>query len=563
MQTGREEALADDYYLANFHRLAGFVCSTYSDILSPEERQWYKALQAASEPAQRLYIRLLTRKGSVFRLDRLRYPEICDLNSAAAELAARGLADVSPPADLAELVATYTKPELLRLLKDTGSGTRTLKSSLSRVELVQQLLGRDEPIRQQYTRILQQADRWISLWGYPYWTVFRLGFFGNLYQDSSEFVLTDLGTVHYENYTLDKNARAFGNRSQLDRHLRYFECEALIDTIDMKNVGQLIELVECLPETLEHDEHLRRRVDRFRNRVARQLERLQEVPSALALYEQSMHPPARERRVRLHLQLGECDRADRLLQVMESQPFNDAECQVAERLRRQVDKVRGVKSTRYRHFRPQSSRLVLRASGSRVELAAQQFYARFGSCFFTENTLVNAVLGLFIWDIIFHPVPGVFYNPFQAAPADFHQPSFSERRRDLLAGRLTELHDPLRFSARVMNNFSEHRGKANPLVRWGRMTNELMALAIGQIPAAHWEVMFQRILRDTRENTSGFPDLVLFREMGEYELIEIKGPGDTLQQNQLRWMRCFNDHGIPCRVVNVRWSHDSGPDCAS
>ncbi len=67
MKTGRPEALADNYYLANFHRLAGFVAETYRDILTPAERRWYGSLKGSSESAQRLYIRLLTRKGSVFR----------------------------------------------------------------------------------------------------------------------------------------------------------------------------------------------------------------------------------------------------------------------------------------------------------------------------------------------------------------------------------------------------------------------------------------------------------------------------------------------------------------
>ncbi|NQZ10656.1 MAG: VRR-NUC domain-containing protein, partial [Algicola sp.] len=41
---------------------------------------------------------------------------------------------------------------------------------------------------------------------------------------------------------------------------------------------------------------------------------------------------------------------------------------------------------------------------------------------------------------------------------------------------------------------------------------------------------------------------------GGYELVEVKGPGDRLQKNQLRWMQYFHQQGIRHRVVHVRWS---------
>jgi len=51
------------------------------------------------------------------------------------------------------------------------------------------------------------------------------------------------------------------------------------------------------------------------------------------------------------------------------------------------------------------------------------------------------------------------------------------------------------------------------------------------------------------------PDLILFPDTASgYELIEVKGPGDTLQNNQKRWMRYFAEWGIPFTVVNIEWS---------
>ena len=42
-----------------------------------------------------------------------------------------------------------------------------------------------------------------------------------------------------------------------------------------------------------------------------------------------------------------------------------------------------------------------------------------------------------------------------------------------------------------------------------------------------------------------------------YRLIEVKGPGDRLQDNQIRWLTFCVSHGIPVAVCHVRWSGGS------
>ena len=61
------------------------------------------------------------------------------------------------------------------------------------------------------------------------------------------------------------------------------------------------------------------------------------------------------------------------------------------------------------------------------------------------------------------------------------------------------------------------------------------------------------VISDLRNNSSGFPDLVHFPAVGGYRLIEVKGPGDSLQKNQQRWMQYFHQHGIPHQLARVTW----------
>ena len=549
MESAQPIELPGDYYLSNFHALAGFVYKTYLDILKTAELNWYTSFQRCDEPAQRLYVRLLTRKASVFRLSRLRYPEIVSLQSAAKRLAEAELGDVAPPKSLQALMSAYTKPELLILL-ELGA----LKSK-SRVDLIEAIMCSKESDQEQYRHILQTADQWITVKGHSYWNLYNLCFFGNLYQDSSEFVLRDLGSVTYESYDIAPNCRVFKSRSQIDSHMKYFECTALLDTINRTSIEQHKDILQELPDGIPGDSQLNRRLDRLRNRIARQLERLGDSSAALALFKQSQRPPARERSVRILLGDGQLDQASLIINDMMANPVGESESQVALRLHKLWAKNSGNPLKPEKRFRPETTTLTLTQTEQRVEFSTRKFYSTKGVCFYTENQLVNAVLGLFIWDIIFYPTAGVFYNPFQYAPSDFYDPEFKKSRGSLITKRFSDLDEPQRFYARVVENFAIHSGKANPLVRWSGISIELLTIALDRIPVTHWRVMFNRILNDPRENMAGFPDLILFRDDDlHYEFIEVKGPGDTIQQNQLRWMQYFSEFEIPCRVVNVRWA---------
>jgi hypothetical protein len=93
----------------------------------------------------------------------------------------------------------------------------------------------------------------------------------------------------------------------------------------------------------------------------------------------------------------------------------------------------------------------------------------------------------------------------------------------------------------------------NPLVNWQYLDLDLIELALERIDYRHWRAVFSRILGDLRNNRSGFPDLVHFPPGDGYCLIEVKGPGDSLQNNQQRWMQYFHEHGIPHCLARVTW----------
>ncbi len=546
--------LPENYYLSNFEALTSFVKRTYQKLLTAEELAWCETVHSLPEPARRLYIRLLSRRGNTFRLGKLKYPEIANLDEAAQQLAQAQLAHTEPPAELAVLLHLVTRPELMKLPE-----LEPLKG-LSRAQLDDHLLTLESP---DVHRQLASMDQWITLEAGDIFEMYVMCYFGNRYQDLSEFVVRDLGHLTYETYIIDENTRAFQTREHIDAHWRYFQCQACLEQIDVTDADALLTLNALLPSVYDNDElkqdvHLVRRVGRFRNQVARQLERLQLPTQALTVYQQTHLPPSRERQVRLLLTLEQDAKALSIVTDMLSAPLDDSEARFAERQTPIIKKRLGQRVGRTKPFRPTTTKLTLQTTSDntnhRVEWRALQYYRQSGRCYYSENSLVRGVLGLFIWDLMFAPVDGAFHHPFQAGPSDLMEPEFTTRRQHLFEARWQELDEPLRFAARVWQHWEDKRGLSNALVHWQALSEELLSDALIRIPTAHWRALFNRLLADLRHNGKGLPDLVLFPHDEGYEFIEIKGPGDALQQHQRRWMQYFTRHHIPHRVVNVRYT---------
>ncbi|MDQ8034132.1 MAG: VRR-NUC domain-containing protein, partial [Bordetella sp.] len=192
---------------------------------------------------------------------------------------------------------------------------------------------------------------------------------------------------------------------------------------------------------------------------------------------------------------------------------------------------------------------------SRVEWVARDHLgADDAPVHYVENGLINSLFGLLCWEAIFHPVAGAFFHPFQRGPADLHEAGFRARRAAAFDDCLGALRDGS-HRARILARFDEKQGVQSPFVFWGMLRRELLEQALACIAPAHLALWFARLLDDLKTNRSGLPDLVRFWPgEGRYELIEVKGPGDRLQDNQLRWLAYAAEHGLPVRVCHVRWA---------
>ena len=539
------------YYRDNFHKLLDTVEDQYADLLVPAEKAFLQAYRTVGFDAQCLYVRLISRVGPWFRESRLQYPELGVIASAVDDLLGCGLAQQADGLSLEDLAGLCTVAELTDRYGLRAADKASLLQQIGEIEgdeqaILHALLAADD------ARVIAPVQTGIV-------AILQLLFFGNRRQGLTDFVLSDLGVARYYPYTLDRNQRLFPDRAALEAYLDFAAREdqwyALLEQDDVEGIRELASAMSSSVAT--HRPALQRRWDRLYNRVARQLERLEESPLALALYALSNRHPARERSARLLEKSGAYAQAEALCEAIAAEPWCEDELDAAQRIVARVRrKLHGTRVPRCRDAFDQLD-LSLPRAHSRVERqAAQSLHGDWQQVHYVENGLMNALFGLAFWEQIFAPIPGAFNNPYQSAPADMYERDFRANRVEQLSLRLAEL-SALPLDVELPARWRRYRGFQCRWVNWRTIPEELVVAATAVIPGEHLLAIWQRILFDPRENRRGFPDLLaLGSDVGDYQMIEVKGPGDTLQNSQKRWLRFFQQHAIPAAVAHVRWADD-------
>ncbi|CAM2064589.1 Fanconi-associated nuclease [Sulfidibacter corallicola] len=549
--------LPTGYYLDNFQTLLDFVDELYGDILSEEERRFSSGFRTLDLSARRLFVRLLMRKGPVFRSDKLHYPEIGEVTLAAASLESAGLLCRNHDRQVEEVARLLLRHELIGLLEaEPKSGREQVRTGWSRYrkeELLDRLLG--EGSTEILAERIQHLFDWYELNHLQIVDVYRLLFFGNLGQDLTEFVLLDLGLVRYERYLIHRKDRLFTDRDVLARtlevlHLREACCQAL----EMEDLPLLERICDALPEALGESSIARRR-DRILNAVGRFCERRGDLVRALDYYGRASAPPARERFARVQDKLGDAKGALDVCESILAEPREDAEVLFANMFRAKMQKKLGLevhKPKRLQH--PDQTLLLERKPGRKVEEAVLIAMAEKGiPGFYAENRFWLSLFGLAFWDIVFLPVRGAFFNRYQRGPMGTFSSEFRKLRLPEIERRLEECADRDRLERRVLETHDEKQGIANYFVAWHPDLKAQVRTCLGHVPGPHLALIFDRLSRDPGEYRSGFPDLLLFPDSETYMMAEVKGPGDQLQHNQRGWLRYFAERGLPYKVIKVKW----------
>jgi hypothetical protein len=544
--------LADQlYYLNNFQTVLSSLELRYADLLSPEERQFIGNFRQLPRASRALLVRLVMRRSAFIRASRLKYPEIGETSSAAAPLVDKGWVDEVPDMHVDELQRLLSKAELLDHFALSRAYGKFRKPELAAI--LQAQYPESRPFRAWCGKSL---DRVYHLVARPLCERFRLMFFGNFHQDWTDFVLTDLGLFAYEKVPASLHSPAFLSRAHIDAFQQIYLCrQSLAEDLPLD------ELMAAIPAPITDSAWLEDHRQKLLFQIARGYERQGNPAAALAIYAACTHRGARLRRIRLHERARDWKAAHELCQIAQQTPENEAERQQLRRLVPRLHRKLGLEKTEtpaapdVPTFEmvlevPRSDYAVEHSVRDRLAQSAEGH----SSIHYVENGLVNSLFGLLCWKAIFAPIPGAFFHDFQYGPADLASDCFVERRQSQFAGCLAQL-DSHQYKTTIRECLAAKSGIRCPFIAWGLLSDSLLESALACFPALHLRLWFEWILRDVQENRAGFPDLVQFwpRER-RYRLVEVKGPGDQLRDNQRRLLEFCVSHDMPVSVCRVRWA---------
>lgn len=550
--------LPDFYYLDNFADLVKAIVALYDDLLLEDELTFFKTFFQLSRPAQALYVRMLMRKGQIFRCSKIQYTEINDVREALSELEECGMVEFPSSLTLLDLFPLFTKSEWLECLQEPCSSSIKKDLLLTRLQQSEQGNWCDSLIN-------TFGDPIVRLLQSDVFATFKLLYFGNGRQDLTEFILRDIGVQRFEAYKLDRKTRYFNERESIDHMLVYYQKLDYLDDLRNYSSEELASFYKGLPplpsitaSSSGGQRALFRRIQRLKIVIARQFERLSQWHSAVEIYSDCDIAPAAERRVRVLEKLKNYSQAYQLCEQMLLEG-SDAEREFAKQFLGKLAKKTGDEYEREARFTPRETRLILGdiaekgEQSERVENAVANFFSISGSCFYVENSLFLSLFGIVFWPAIYADVSGAFTHPFQFAPHDINDPDFYSRRENIIQQCWSQMPSLIGNVPAVLNFAQEKDGIVNGFVYWGILQEDLLSKVFERVPLSHFSAIFSRIWQNIKENRNGFPDLIFFPDTGGYELIEVKGPGDRLQKNQTRWLAYFDQCDIPSRVAYVQW----------
>ena len=522
---------SDDYYANNVCQLLRFVLDRYRDLLNKEELKFSTSVLELSADAQRLYARILSRRGPIFLVAQFVYREVKDVASALAELERNKLIKRNSEVPTELLCQKLTLRQLREVfeLQEFKGPKPALVSKIQDTNAEESIF---ERIRLELPWFeLDQTDRIAT---------FSLLFFGDRYQDLSTFVVHDLGILRLEQYTLDSKHRQFKSRQEIDCYLDWWELSERMSEEEPIETEQLIQSIQLL-QSSNTNRTLERQRSKLLNRIGREFERRGELLQSLQAYRHSTLHPARERQMRLFHRLDQIFEMEELRMEISTNPWTIEEKLFAEKFKRKL-KVDVKYNT--------NEQLLVDPSTANIEIfACSEFEARGWTAWHLENHLPSALFGLAYWAWVYAPVHEAFVNPFQIGPRDLYAPEFFNVRQEVCVDPLT---DAMPLTQRLEQTFEQKFGISNPLVNWKIFDKSVLEAVVRCMGEEAIRKLLQLMQPDLRQMRSGFPDLFVVKPDDTFEFVEVKGPTDQVRPNQHIWLQALASKELPVSVLKYK-----------
>ena len=538
-QTWSVRDLPKFYYHKNFCEIINGVEHELKHLVCRDSLEFIENFRALPFPAQCAYVRMATRKGHIFSLEKFNYPEIEQLEVQLALLKKKGFICNVSHLDQRAYLNSLTKTEIQIQVSKHVCETK-YRRSWKKDKLVNFTI--DEI---KFDNLIIGANTWVQTRRQPldYLLFLHSGRTENNLQKQT---LRDLGLVKTSQSKIHYGAR--------------FECIASAKSAwfyaarlhnfqqsDLTSINALIDSIKCWPEPVCPDGRENR--DKLLHKLGRSFEQGGDIEKALTAYTHSDTDLCNERVVRIRYKMGETSWVKSRLEEMIEEPSSDEEHAFAQdfyarkfnkkRISIVTDILRGAKTIHLDEaYRNQPERAAL-----------SHFQEKGLTSFRMENTPWRTLFGLLFWDELYEK--GVT----NSLPTTLKSGQFYELNKESIEKKLADLNTPHLTMIRLLKTLSAHYGTYQNIFRWRSKSLDRLQALIETSPKGAVASMLRLMVKDWKGTKDGFPDLMIV-ENNLCRFIEIKAEGDVIRKHQLTRLRQLKTSGFQAEILKVNWTVD-------
>ena len=538
--------LPPTYYHDHFAEMLAFLSQVYGEVLGAPERAFIAAFNDLPLQARCLYIRMINRKKTVFRLKDLAYGEIPEPEYALGVLRDAGFARDVSDSDYPALMDDLAKVDLVALAKTKAADG--FRAGWGKPEIMAWIARRvayaDFATAHDLTGTFVPGHRdTVAFLLYLY--------FGKLPDretgaSMTSFALRDLGVVAV------KARESYQARfADMDEARAGFFYSRLRRTLSLgADIAAITDQADTFPEA--RGDFTQRLRDKVMHAIGQHFDKAGDSDRAVDFYDRTQLFEARERGVRLLHAKGDIDAVKARLDAMLEAPSHDEEYVFASDFyaRKFGTKRTGIFTELLRGAEILTADDVYR--GHPEYAAIRHFETQGWSAFHVENGLWPALFGLLFWDELFES--GGLSSSFDRVPQCLRDGTFAARFAQPIEARLAAVAlgeaGPL-----IERAVRRHMGDDNGLFGWFDGINALMQAFLRAAPAAAVRDVLKLITADVYAMRDGFPDLLLMRD-DAVRFVEIKAEGDVVRRNQLARLNLLNSVGFKADICRVRYAVD-------
>ncbi len=541
-----KRALPTFYYHAHFLEMLDFVAEQYAHALLTEHVDFVERFRELPKPAQCLYVRLVNRKGRVFSVRKLSYPELGDTSALLAALYAAGWVGAPCAEDFEDILRFLTRDRICAVVSELITG---VPKSIKKAELIAFARQNCDP----GTFVQRVGSNGLFVQRRASEVEYLLFlYFGRVQQGLSQFTMRDLGLVRTQSFREAYEPRYAEREEALEQFYYATRLDRLTRSGDSGAERLTDEADEWPVPSYPGSAVLR---DRLAHALGRLREKRGEPFAALRLYQKGESPECTERVIRLLLADGQRDEARRFLERCIDAPRGDEEYLFARDLYARKFGRKRTSSLTDALRNAETIEIDEALSGAPERAAAAYFEARGASAFRVENALWRTLFGLLFWDLLFESDDTSLHSPFEFLPRDLADGRFSEGRETRIAERLALLDEPSRAKRVLLKTGTRAYGTVNGVFRWRRSVLDAVFALVDAADGAAIRQVLRRLCDDYRVSRHGYPDLMLVDGEG-IRFVEVKTAGDQLRRNQLLRIEQLREAGFRADVVRIRWTLD-------